>query len=515
VNLKTRRGRPVRRHIREHSLIVVWEWWQEENGQWHEYGRKLTAKFEAAWMNCTANQRLGRQDCPAGLFFKLNGRTYAILFEADAVQCNVKTSFHRSVRKLLCLRNQTSPSNDANSNLNLNSNLASYDPTLEIEWQWRTHDLQWLPYNHACSAAIESAYVDGQMSVRINPLKDSNPTHLLYFKNQALRQVNRITNRKRPVRRCLIGQSSITIWEWWEEERSQWHKYSDYLAKKCEAAWNNCMASRTSHGVNCPAGVFFKLNGRKYSILFEADAIQCNVKTSNCRSVRRCAYLSNQLSCLQPVNTDYYQDLNGTLQGQVIRNEHDQFSPHHMHPEFDCCFNSDEDEECSICLCSLHEGKVIELVKCHHFFHRKCIEQWFKTRPTCPQCLTVYDVISGNQPPGDMSVRYISFISEEAENGIEGYPGVDIIEITYKFSDGIQSAEHPAPGATYNGATHVAYLPKNREGEEILELLEISWSRGLIFTVGPSLTIGQTDMIIWAGIQHKTQKNGGASNNGY
>lgn len=515
VNLRTYRGRPVRRCIGEQSLTAVWEWWKEEKGQWHEYRSELTLKFEAAWLNSIANQKLGRQDCPAGVFFKLKGRTYSILFEAEAVQCNVKTSFHRNVRRCSCLQNQTSTNCDANSHLNTNLDLASDDSTFEIGWQWQTDDLQWYPYNHACSFAIESAYANGQVSAQISLLQGSSPTHCIYFKNQVLGQVNRRTHRLRPVRRFVNEKSSFAIWQWWEEEESQWHKYNDYLTKKFEATWNNYMASCTSDCMNCPAGVFFKLNGRKYSILFEADAIQCNLKNSNRRNVRRCTYFSDQLSKIQPVNMDHSQDLNGTLHGQVIRNEQDQSNECYLHPEHDSTSNSDDDDECSICLCSLHEGKVIELVKCHHFFHRKCIEQWFKTCPTCPQCLAVYDVISGNQPPGDMSVHYISFSSKEAENGMEGYPGVDIIEITYRFSNGIQSAEHPAPGTAYAGNTYVAYLPKNKEGEEILELLEIAWSRRLLFTVGSSLADGQKSSVIWAGIHHKTQKNGGESNNGY
>ena len=37
-----------------------------------------------------------------------------------------------------------------------------------------------------------------------------------------------------------------------------------------------------------------------------------------------------------------------------------------------------------------------------------------------------------------MSIRYIPISSREAWGGIEGYPGVDIIEITYSFPNGIQ-----------------------------------------------------------------------------
>eukprot|EP01018_Ginkgo_biloba_P036169 Gb_21086 [translate_table: standard] len=251
-------------------------------------------------------------------------------------------------------------------------------------------------------------------------------------------QVNRRTHRVRPVRRNIIGQSLAAIWEWWEAERSQWYEYGDHLSSKFEAAWIDCTASRTSGKQDCLAGVFFELNGRKYSILFEAVGMQYNVRTSSSRSVRRCTYLSSQTSTPQPEDMSHCQASNVTVQGQVTRNESEELNgSDYKYSDFICCANTD-DEECSICLCSFQEDKAVELSKCHHLFHRQCIEQWFKTRPTCPQCLTVYDVITGNQPPGDMSIRCISSRSKEAENGIQGYPGIDIIEITYRFSSGIQ-----------------------------------------------------------------------------
>jgi len=58
-------------------------------------------------------------------------------------------------------------------------------------------------------------------------------------------------------------------------------------------------------------------------------------------------------------------------------------------------------------------------------------------------------------------------------------------------------------------------LPKNKEGEEVLELLKIAWNRRLIFTVGTSVTTGRSDNVVWAGIHHKTQTYGGSSNYGY
>jgi len=47
-------------------------------------------------------------------------------------------------------------------------------------------------------------------------------------------------------------------------------------------------------------------------------------------------------------------------------------------------------------------------------------------------------VITGTQPPGDMTIQYIPVKRRKGWDGLEGYPGTDIIEITYTFPDGIQ-----------------------------------------------------------------------------
>ena len=71
------------------------------------------------------------------------------------------------------------------------------------------------------------------------------------------------------------------------------------------------------------------------------------------------------------------------------------------------CDNPNDGENCSMCLCSLQEDEVVGLAKCHHFFHRECIKQCFKTHPSCPECMTIYGIPTGTQHPGDMSIWYI------------------------------------------------------------------------------------------------------------
>jgi len=49
-----------------------------------------------------------------------------------------------------------------------------------------------------------------------------------------------------------------------------------------------------------------------------------------------------------------------------------------------------ENQECVICLDELkqneQEEKTIAKLKCEHLFHKKCIFNWFDTKPDCPIC---------------------------------------------------------------------------------------------------------------------------------
>lgn len=70
-------------------------------------------------------------------------------------------------------------------------------------------------------------------------------------------------------------------------------------------------------------------------------------------------------------------------------------------------------------------------------------------------------------------------------------------------------------GKHYDGTKRVAYLPNNKEGQEVFYLLQKAFHRKLIFTVGKSVTLGIEPAIIWNGIHHKTSLTGGTSCYGY
>jgi hypothetical protein len=54
-----------------------------------------------------------------------------------------------------------------------------------------------------------------------------------------------------------------------------------------------------------------------------------------------------------------------------------------------------------------------------------------------------------------------------------------------------------------------AFLPKNQEGTEVLELLMKAFEQGLTFTVGTLRTTGKEGVLTWNDICHKTSRVGG------
>ncbi|NXN49805.1 DTX3L ligase, partial [Rynchops niger] len=167
----------------------------------------------------------------------------------------------------------------------------------------------------------------------------------------------------------------------------------------------------------------------------------------------------------------------------------------------------EEDKDvCPICMETIKNKEILR--KCNHAFCKSCIDQAMTYKQACPVCNTVYGLMEGNQPEGTMSVRTMS-------SSLSGYPNCGTIEITYSMRAGIQTSNHPNPGKPYCATCRVAYLPDNKEGREILQLLRRAFDQKLIFTVGQSRTTGVRDVITWNDIHHKTSMVGGPTNFGY
>ncbi|XP_059394129.1 E3 ubiquitin-protein ligase DTX3L-like isoform X2 [Carassius carassius] len=165
-----------------------------------------------------------------------------------------------------------------------------------------------------------------------------------------------------------------------------------------------------------------------------------------------------------------------------------------------------EEETCPICMDSFTDN---EKLKCGHEFCRECIRMSVESLgPICPVCKEVFGKMEGNQPDGTMKVM-------KNRLSLPGYPDCGTIEIHYDIPSGIQMKKHPNPGQYFHGARRHAYLPDNREGQEVLSLLQRAFDQKLIFTVGTSTTSGLKNAVTWNDIHHKTNTHGGPLNYGY
>jgi deltex-like protein len=108
----------------------------------------------------------------------------------------------------------------------------------------------------------------------------------------------------------------------------------------------------------------------------------------------------------------------------------------------------------------------------------------------------------GTMPSGNMIVEWRSDLT------CHGYlPGSFMIR--YIIGTGIQKEYHEEPGTIHGGADRIAYLPDNREGNQLLKRLKYAFSCGLTFTVGTSLTTGMPNSVTWSSIHHKTSLSQG------
>ncbi|KAF6735678.1 E3 ubiquitin-protein ligase DTX3L [Oryzias melastigma] len=164
------------------------------------------------------------------------------------------------------------------------------------------------------------------------------------------------------------------------------------------------------------------------------------------------------------------------------------------------------EENCPICLCPFTDK---ESLSCKHEFCKLCLQEAEKSSgPICPVCRKVFGIIQGNQPDGTMTWT-------KSSGPVPGFPHCGTITITYSIPSGRQTEKHPKPGHFYTGTCRTAYLPDNREGNEVLMLLKKAFDQKLIFTIGASRTTGYEDQVTWNDIHHKTSLYGGPGSYGY
>ncbi|XP_077983241.1 E3 ubiquitin-protein ligase DTX3L-like [Glandiceps talaboti] len=163
--------------------------------------------------------------------------------------------------------------------------------------------------------------------------------------------------------------------------------------------------------------------------------------------------------------------------------------------------------DCPICVDD--DVPLMSMKCCQNTICNNCFARHFDTDAKCPFCTLVVLMKKGNQPPGTMDC------SIDECSSLPGYEGMGIIIITYHFPNGIQKEHHPNPGVYYSGTSRRAYLPANKEGRQVLELLQRGFDQKVLFTIGKSVTTGQDNCVLWNDVHHKTNTRGGPAQYGY
>lgn len=86
-----------------------------------------------------------------------------------------------------------------------------------------------------------------------------------------------------------------------------------------------------------------------------------------------------------------------------------------------------------------------------------------------------------------------------------------IKRFNFRFNFPFTGWEHPRPGHPYERLYFTAYLPNNAEGQAVCEMLKRAFDARLLFTIGRSPATGEENKILWNGVEHKTNRLGGAS----
>jgi len=297
-----------------------------------------------------------------------------------------------------------------------------------------------------------------------------------------------------------------TVWQF--QAQGGWENYDENLANLLEKAFQAGKSELKVKRIHCREPFFYHIDLNRF--------YQLNEHSRKLRLIRRISPSSGGESTNS--TTKMMEEAGQLTQWKIIHSQQDL-------PQ--------GDRDCPVCLCSFIDEqepsqfpKLVMLPECKHVFHVECITRCYTPYPStqskeapsnalgfleCPICRHLYGVRFGNQPMGFMKVTEVN--GKWVEGGEN--QGKGLIVIDYTIPDGIQSAEHPAPGCRYSGTVRRAYLPNTTEGQAILKKLKIAFERRLTFTIGTSVTSGLSNQVVWNGIHHKTKTSGGSTAFGY
>jgi len=151
-------------------------------------------------------------------------------------------------------------------------------------------------------------------------------------------------------------------------------------------------------------------------------------------------------------------------------------------PELDTLHRSNIDfklvecnDECCICLADSNTSndditeRMLELCRCKHRYHVKCISGWIKQgKVTCPLCR--------------QSSKYRNIGTQPAFDLLQSSLG-DKIDLRITFPNGIQSEHDPFPGSSYYGTIHKIVTNNNPGGNMLIRLFNKALYSKVLFNI--------------------------------
>ena len=78
----------------------------------------------------------------------------------------------------------------------------------------------------------------------------------------------------------------------------------------------------------------------------------------------------------------------------------------------------------------------------------------------------------------------------------------------YTFTSTV-GPQHPNPERPHSGLQFYAFLPNNKDGKEVCDLLKMAFDARMLFTIGTSPATKEENVLVCNGIELKTSESGG------
>ncbi|KAM4698876.1 putative E3 ubiquitin-protein ligase DTX2 isoform 2-T3 [Discoglossus pictus] len=493
--------------------VAVWEW-QDEHSMWRPYSSRVSSYVE----QCMALHQQQKGPRVLGNSSSISLGQIDPKLAPYIIDIATLTQFRQDTGTMRFVRKSLYPLDSA--------------PAKGICWEWMTDEGYWATYDMQVCIFLEENFLNR------NPLVDLGIFGLNYQVDfVSFSQTNKLTGFRRQVQRRLDTPYPIT------SKVGPVHKSSACACHQCLASSGaGPISVRYRHSmINLPTSSTYQTASRT-SLLSSNNVGYVPYPKPSMTGAKSTPKLnstwmpssasipipgpssSNGISVPSiPVQMPQHSTMKQALAGVAL-------DPEQVVKKYLENVEKPPEEDCIICMETLNvasgytdasESKKIKptavgrLKKCGHTFHQLCMLAMYNNGNKdgslqCPSCKTIYGEKTGTQPKGKMEIFLIP-------QPLPGHPDCGTIHIVYTIIPGTQGPEHPNPGKPYTarGFPRHCYLPDNKKGRLVLELLKLAWARRLIFTIGVSSTTGESDTVVWNEIHHKTEMNSNLSGHGY